>query len=296
MSIPQNTILLFRKALLLWVLGYTASAWVGLDAINTMLHSPVFLPPGPLTPITHAFLFAAGSWLGILAPLAALLLILLCVHDLLRGSRWWTALLIWLLYINLMHVAWLAGSGGQQLMANLLFWNIFLGCSPRSIGCDEQGPSLSRRVALVYSVLAPAAFWIIRLQLLLAYLATGLHKLTGTHWLDGTAMGIVATDPAFGPLWIANFPLLAKLTTWAVLLFQFTFPISVWWGRPRILWMVFGIVFHLGTALWMDIPEMGLAFIAAYTIWLSPDQVDRLRALYLFKRRSVENGVAANTG
>jgi len=269
MSIPHNTVRLFGKALLLWVLGFTVSAWVGLDGFNTMLGSPAFLPRGSFTLVTHTLLHLPAAWVGICAPIVALILVLLCVHDLLRVSRWWTALLIWWSYINLMHVAWLAGSGGQHLISNLLFWNILLSlnASPNAVW-----PRLS-------------AFWIIRSQVLLAYLVTGLHKLGGTHWVDGTAMGIVATDAAFGPSWMAEVPLFAALVTWAVLLFQLTFPIAVWWPRTRIVWMLFGTVFHLGTALWMDIPEMAFAFLVGYTIWLSQTQVERLRSWRPFKQQ-----------
>jgi hypothetical protein len=274
MSIPQNTVLLFRKALLLWVLGFVATAWVGLDGVHTMLRSPVFLPTGPLTSITHTVLYYLKPWVVVVSPIAAFILVLLCIHDLLRGTRWWTALLIWWLYINLMHLAWLAGSGGQYLIANLLFWNISLSLNGSRFGALAKA----------------SAFWIIRMQVLLAYLATGLHKLTGTHWLDGTAMGIVASDPAFGPLWLADIPLLAQFISWAVLLFQLTFPFAVWSRHTRITWMLFGCIFHLGTALWMDIPDMALAFLMAYSIWLSPAEVDRIRSFHPFKHPSATRG------
>ncbi|MBK8227218.1 MAG: hypothetical protein IPK70_08575 [Flavobacteriales bacterium] len=176
--------------------------------------------------------------------------------------------LIWLLYLNVMNTGWLSSSGGQQLMANVLFWCTFLSAR------DER--------------LKAIGFWAIRLQLLLAYTATGLHKLTGTHWLDGTAMGIVATDPAYGPAWIASFPVLARLATYAVLLFQLSFPIAAWFRTLRLPWMAFGAAFHLGTAIWMDIPEMGLAFIACYAIWLDDDQAARLP---LLRRFAVEPSV-----
>lgn len=280
MIIPQNAVRLFGQALLLWVLGFTVSAWVGLDGINTMLGSPAFLPPGSLTLVTHTLLYLPAAWVGICAPIVAFILVLLCVHDLLRGSRWWTAMLIWWSYVNLMHVAWLAGSGGQHLISNLLFWNIIL--------------SLNASPIALWA--GPSAFWVIRLQVLLAYLATGMHKLSGTHWLDGSAMGIVATDAAFGPAWIAELPLFAAVLSWAVLLFQLTFPIAIWWPRTRLAWMLFGSLFHLGTALWMDIPEMAFAFLVAYTIWLDPNEVERLRGWLPFKRfrRSAVRPSASN--
>jgi hypothetical protein len=195
---------------------------------------------------------------------AVALLILLSIHGMLLKPRWWIALLIWVLYTSLMNRAWLAGSGGQQLMSNLLFWNILLSTSTGSMPASLR------------SFLSGTAFWIIRLQVILTYAVTAIHKLTGSLWLDGTAMGVVSSDPSFGPHWIADVPLLAMGLTGAVLLFQLSFPLAVWWTRTRYPWMIAGILFHLGTAWWMGIPEMGLAFIAAYAIWLDDELAGRI--------------------
>lgn len=270
MMVRWSVIRWFQRMVLLWVIGFICSAYWGLDALNAMGRSPLFAPPGPLKYLTHAVALLPDGMDDLAVLVAVPLLLILCLRDLLRAPHWWSAVLIWFIYTNLMNRAWLAGSGGQQLIANLLFWNIFLcGKKTRAGGHQPSGWAF-------------AAFWILRLQLLIAYLATGLHKLTGTHWLDGTAMGMVATDPAFGPTWIADHALVALLSTWAVLLFQITFPIAFWFRRTRYVWMFFGILFHVGTALWMDIPEMGLAFIAAYAIWFDDQDVERfalLRAL-----------------
>ena len=260
MTVPTSTVRLFQRAVLLWVIGFALNAYWGLDALNNMGRSPVYAPPGPLKYITHALALLPDGINDLVVLLLVPVLLLFCVRDLFRAPRWWSALLIWLVYVNLMNKAWLAGSGGQQLIANVLFWNILL---TRPQAKDE--------------VLRPAAFWIIRMQLLLAYAATGLHKLTGTQWLDGTAMGLVATDPAYGPLWIAAHPIVASITTGCVLLFQLTFSIAVWWRPTRYACMFIGLLFHMGTAIWMDIPEMGLAFIAVYPIWFEERDVDRLR-------------------
>ncbi|MBK9176776.1 MAG: hypothetical protein IPM46_10670 [Flavobacteriales bacterium] len=247
---------LFQRAALLWVIGFTLSAYGGVGRMAIMAASPVYLPPGPLKYVTHAIPALAGDHEAIVVMIGVALLLVACLHALLNGPRWWVATLIWLLYTNLMNNAWLAGSGGQHLMANVLFWSIFLAVP------DERWQTLG--------------FWIIRFQLLLAYVATGLHKLTGTYWIDGTAMGIAATDPAFGPAWLGSFPTLSHIATWAVLVFQLTFPVAVWFSALRLPWMAFGILFHLATALWMDIPEMGLAFIVCYSIWLSDHDFARL--------------------
>lgn len=259
MTVQWGAMRLFQRALMLWVIGFMISAYWGLDELNVMGLSPIYAPPGPLKYITHAVALLPDGVRDLVVLVVVLALLVLCLRDLFRSPRWWSALLIWLLHANLMNNAWLAGSGGQQLVANLLFCNIFL--------------SLGSAHAVFFGL------WSARMQLLLAYFTTGLHKLTGTHWTDGTAMGIVATDPAFGPLWLGDMPVLSAVLTWSVLVFQLTFPLAVWFRPTRHAWMLFGLVFHLGTAIWMDIPEMGLAFIASYALWLDDATVQRLAPL-----------------
>lgn len=252
----DRAIALFQRLVLIWVLGFILSGLPSMERLWLAPVSPEWLPPSPLRHFTHALVGAVPDSVIVLALLT---LTILAVWQLFAQARWWAWALTWFLYVNLMNRAWLAGSGGQQLMANVLFWCIFLAVRSGHTGF------LGR--------------WAIRLQLLLAYAATGLHKLTGTHWLDGTAMGIVATDGAFGPSWVADAPQLARIVTWSVLLFQLTFPLAVWSRRLRLPWMAFGAVFHLATALWMDIPEMGLAFIVCYGSWLDDELMERLPPL-----------------
>jgi hypothetical protein len=276
MSIPTTPVLLFRRGLSLWLLGCLVFLVFSTNAIDSLLLSPAYVPPGPFTWLTH-FLFrvpAATEVLWIVA--LCIILALLALHALFFRSRWWVALLSWLIYVNLMNRSWLSGSGGQQLAANLLFWNVFLGIGS-SKGAGQWLTSVGPTVRAT-------AFWIIRLQLLLAYFATALHKLTGTHWLDGSAMAIVATDPAFDLRWVAGMPLVSMALTWSVLLFQLTFPLAVWWRRSRIPWMLAGVVFHLATAWWMGIPEMAFAFILSYPIWLDEDQACGMMAFFRLQR------------
>ncbi len=253
MMIPAASVMLFQRALCVWVLLFLLTALPVMDVLWLDPISPNLSYDGWRYDLVHPFgkLLPSGA-----APGVVLLALVLSVRGLFRPSRWWSALLLWVCFNALMHLAFVASSGGQQLMANLLFWNILL-----SVGQDDQAP--------VAATARATAFWIIRLQLLLAYAVTGLHKLTGTHWLDGTAMGMVATDTTFGPLWIAGFPLLGKMLTWVVLGFQLTFPLAVWCSRTRVPWMLLGVVFHLGTAVWLGIPEMAFAFLVGYIIWLS---------------------------
>lgn len=265
--IALGSIRAFLAFVLLWVLGFMISALSSAERLWFYPIAPVWLPPGPFKHLTHML---SGKVPDFLLVLVVGLLLVLATWQLFAKARWWAFALMWFFFVNLTNRAWLASSGGQQLMANVLFWCAFLAAREKR--------------------LKAIGFWAIRLQVLLAYAATGLHKLTGTHWLDGTAMGIAATDPAYGPAWIASFPIMASMATYAVLLFQLSFPIAVWFRKLRLPWMAFGILFHLATAIWMDIPEMGLAFIACYAIWLDDDQVARLPLLRRFAAKPSVDG------
>lgn len=252
--LPWRSIRSLQRAIHLWVFGFLlvslpVSEWLWLNPVVPSLTPP----PGPLPALTHAF----ATWLPQgLAIIAVAVLMALALRSAVLPSRWYITLMEWVLFNSLVNMNWLMSTGGHQLIANVLFWMIFLPAREH-----EAGGS-----ALV-DVLRAAAFWIIRLQLLLAYAVTGIQKLTGLYWLAGDAVGIVATDMSYGPLWLAGMPWMATLVNHLVLAFQLTFPLAVWWKPTRSWWMWAGVVFHVVTGITFGIVDMGLAFLAVYPIW-----------------------------
>lgn len=261
MNMPWNALRVLRLAVYGWLVLYVVTAlpaaeWLWDPPVSPRLHGP----PGLFRYLTHAF----ATWLPIaFAWPAAVLLALLGVLAIFRRLRWWISLLIWILFTSLMNHAWLAASGGHQLITNVLFWMIFLPTVP------TERPVAPGIVSDLLEILGFAAFWIIRLQLLLAYGVTGIQKLTGYQWTHGHAVAIVATDPDYGPAFLAGQGGLLIALTYAVLAFQLIFPIAVWWRPTRIIWMWAGVAFHVCTGVAFGIPDMGLAFLAVYPIWWS---------------------------
>lgn len=252
------TIRLFQRAVHLWLLGYMLSC---LPMAEWLWDFPVS-PPLPVPGVMGWFMNAFGTWApSDFAEPSAGLLILFAAFGVFREQPRWMALLTWMLFSSLVQRAWLASCGGLLLMNNVLLWMVLL---RQHVSTGSAG------------FLSQLAFWMIRAQLLFTYLATGLHKLTGASWLDGTAVGIVSSDPQFGPLGLASWPPLSALVTLGLLAFQFGFPLAVWWRRSRYWAMAFGITFHLGTAIFIGIPQMGLAFIACYAVWLDEDVAERV--------------------
>ena len=261
MTIPWSSIRLLRITIHMWLVGYLLSSlpaaeWLWVYPVSPPLPGP----PGPFRFLTHGF----QTWLPpALALPSVFALVLLAVYPLIRRSRWWISFVIWSLFTSLMNHAWLAASGGHQLIANVLFWLIFVPHREDPLGFSLGWRSQLKQVA------GSIAFWIIRLQLLLAYAVTGVQKLTGEYWLGGQAVGIVSTDPDYGPAFLSDMPQLSMALTYATLLFQLLFPLAVWWRPTRWSWMALGVVFHLSTGVSFGILDMGLAFIACYPVWFT---------------------------
>ena len=260
MKLPWHAVRWLQRAVNAWIFGYLLSSlpaaeWIWVHTAVPQLPAP----PGVAAMLTHAF----DSWLPPQGAIIAVVLVMaIALHGALLPARWYLTLVQWVLFSSLVNFAWLTSTGGHQLVANVVVGVILL---------PGKEPETQARVG-AKDVLHLSAFWIIRLQLLAAYAVTGIQKLTGVHWLAGDAMAIVATDGAYGPSWLATVPLLAVLMNYAVLLFQLTFPIAVWWKRTRGWWMLMGVVFHLGTGLTFGILDMGLAFLVVYPAWSRRDE------------------------
>lgn len=257
MIMQHRSVLWFQRSIHVWLILFLLSALPVAGPLWFQAVSPPLKGSFSLAPL----LGDGPAW-----SLVVLVVIGLSIRNLVRPVQWWSAALIWCGYITLMDRAWMAGSGGQQLMANVLFWNIPLVLT--------KGPGGA------VNIIRTAAFWIIRSQILLVYLVTGVYKVMGVHWLDGTALGIVASDPGYGPAWLAGMPVLSTLLNYAVLGLQFLLPVAVWFRSTRMPILIVGALFHLSTALWMGIPEMGLAFIACYPIWLGDLEAERSGRLF----------------
>lgn len=195
-------------------------------------------------------------------------LVLIVSVLLLLRHRWWLALLLWFLFRLITHRSWLASNGGIQLMENMLLWSAFM-----------TNGSVWRMSTSPFRQLPVVAFWIARLQLVLVYAMTAVHKSIGHSWPNGSAVRIVAMDPDFNLSWLASFPMLCTILTFGALGFMTLFTLAVWWTPSRRFFLGIGVLFHLSTAIFMDIPQMGLAFIACYALWLNEKEANALLGL-----------------
>lgn len=106
---------------------------------------------------------------------------------------------------------------------------------------------------------APAwALRLVQFQTALILMSTGLEKLRGASWLDGTAMYYVSRlNDFFGrfPVPTALFDSLPALQamTWATLALEITLPILVWFRPVRVPVVAVAVAFHLAIDYTMNV-------------------------------------------
>ena len=142
---------------------------------------------------------------------------------------------------------------------------------PVAIGPAGAVLSLDRRLGIATSgdgpsVSANIALRLLQVHLCVVYFFSGIAKLFGASWWEGTALWGAAANSRYRTLditWLARHPLLVNLLTLGTVFWEVSYPALVWPRLTRRLAIAMGIFVHLGIGLAMGMQEFGLAMIAA---------------------------------
>jgi len=116
------------------------------------------------------------------------------------------------------------------------------------------------------SVRANLAIRLIQVHLCVVYVFSGLGKLLGASWWEGTALWGAAANVQYRTLdltWLASHPWLVNALTLGTLWWEITYAALVWPRLTRRLFLVTAVPVHLGIGLAMGMMEFGLAMLAA---------------------------------
>jgi hypothetical protein len=120
---------------------------------------------------------------------------------------------------------------------------------------------------------------LLRYQIVLIYLVTGLWKLVNPLWRDGTAVHYVLNNNVFhrfpdmlapGLEWLATFG------TYVTLFWELGFGLLLLWRPTRWFVLVLGVAMHLGILASMEVGPFHFVMLAAYTAFLDPAYVPTL--------------------
>lgn len=141
-----------------------------------------------------------------------------------------------------------------------------------------------------YLVVKPTVVvFLVKFQLCLVYFFSGLWKVDGELWKNGTALYYVLNTEDFNVYHITSllngFPFVFMVLTYFTLVFEMAFPFIVWINRFRLPLLVAGLLLHLGIFVLMRIDGFSLTMMLCYVVLLTDQEIAQVKAYLLRKAR-----------
>jgi hypothetical protein len=189
------------------------------------------------------------------------------------------SVLVYFFTANLFNRAYLVFTGGEVLITLLLFYLMFIHTS-NSKGQQKEAPAFT----LIQTTLNNTFYWILLLQVVVLYLFSTIYKMTDPLWMNGSALMYISelsffSGDAMSYLFSDNL-ILSQVFTYLVLFYQGLFPILVWVKQIKIPYLILGVAIHLGIAWWMGIFTFGITMCISYILFLTPNQLVKLKLFF----------------
>ena len=116
----------------------------------------------------------------------------------------------------------------------------------------------------------------IQIQLCVIYMFSGLQKLKGQSWWEGTAIWEALSFYDFALVdfsFLLSVPLLSGGLVIFILLFEVYFPVLVWIPKLRKTFLILGLFFHLGIAFCLNIYFFSLIMLSAYIVFIPSESL-----------------------
>jgi hypothetical protein len=108
--------------------------------------------------------------------------------------------------------------------------------------------------------------------MLIVYAFSGLEKMKGITWWQGTALWSVLQNEQFSTMnftFLSAVPVVLALLTHIVALFEVYFPLLACFSPTRLPTLIFGVFLHIGIALTMGLVFFSWTMLTGYFLFLS---------------------------
>lgn len=162
----------------------------------------------------------------------------------------------------------LYGNGGDNLLYFVLLYMAF---------ANSYGYlSTSKYKESFYSnVMSNLAVYAILFHLCLVYFVSAMHKIHSDVWFRGVAtyyiLNIERFSSPFNYLFCKNAFFIAA-STYFTLIFETLFPVLIWFKSTKKIFMIAGILMHLGIYFFMMIYDFQILFIMIYGFFITNQQ------------------------
>ncbi len=271
----HERIRVFKKLLMLFII---LNSLIVLMAADELLGPNSYFQPGAVNLNGTSPLFSFWNFPALI-PYNWIFLILLMIFAALvyfeKYERWMN-LLVFIFWMNFLSRTSVINTGGEVLVGIFLFFLIFIG----------KTKSEDKNIQLVQNAMNNTFMYAIVIQFLSVYIISSWWKLMDMEWMGGYAFLHAINIKTYSFFGLGEFLYqhvwIAKLLTYSALTYQVSFPFLVWNKKIKPYLLAFGIVFHLGIAIFMGIFSFGLIMIISYVIFLDDEQTERISRLLPF--------------
>lgn len=205
----------------------------------------------------------------------ALLLFLLLGLVLGVGGRLWT-LITWFISVGFLQRNLFISYGGDMIGC---IWLFYLFWTRHNTYFSVLNLFNKKRILNVREdIWSSAGARMIQIHLCILYAYTGLQKLKGASWWDGSALWLVFGNPQYTVIdmsWTAHWPKAVALLTFTTLIFEIYFSALIWNRKSRLWVQVYGFLLHFGIAVTMGIWAFAAIMISAYVLFINQPVVLR---------------------
>lgn len=174
-------------------------------------------------------------------------------------------------------------TGGEVLVCLLLLYLIFIQKNKTGkhkisfrIPKDEKA-----EFSFLQNILNNSFYWMCLIQVCLVYFFSTFYKLLDWNWINGSAVMFVSRIDAYSSginrFFFADNYTLSIIATYSILIYQALFPFVVWFKKIKKIFLIFGVIFHLGIAFGMGLFTFGIIMCLVYLLFLDVEQIDRLK-------------------
>ena len=110
-----------------------------------------------------------------------------------------------------------------------------------------------------------------QIQLCVIYGYTGMEKLKGGPWWDGTALWGAVTNSQLAFMdftFLSHWPIVIIIGTYFTLIFEIYFPALVWVPKIRPFVLLCGVIFHAMIGLTMGLVFFSAVMVSCYIFFL----------------------------
>ncbi len=192
-------------------------------------------------------------------------LLILCIFSLFKNRIYLLFdFLIWFFVLNIFNKIYPTLTGGDYLLNQLLFFNIFISdkFTSHTVPLFMEKKNKMKICAHNFSVLA------VIIQICLVYFTSAITKLGNMDWRHGKAVIMASEVNHFTLPFISHnidsIAILLVFFNFLVLIYQLLFPLLIWVNKIKKPFIILGILMHLYIAFVMGLVSFGLIMILTY--------------------------------